>query len=115
MENFFQNDKFYPDLGDLIIDLELEDDEVEKLEDNWELEAWQGYLEPLVVLSPDWIIDRVDEERFSEDGSEPEKMANILDQIDWDKINAQIPKLWYEGPKSSKFKITKNDLLNWIK
>lgn len=115
MENFFYNDEFYPDLGELMIALDIEDEDVEKMEDTWAIEAWGSSLERLVVLSPDWIVDRIDSERFTEEGDEADKIAKILEQVDWKKINEQIPELYYEGPKSSKFIITKNDLLEFVK
>ena len=115
MENFFYSDKFYSDLGELMDDLDLyEDEDVSKLPDDYSLDCKYSELEPIVTLSADWIGERIDEERFTEDGDEIEKIEKILSaNIDFEKVNSLMPKLYYESIE--KFKITKADMVEWIK
>lgn len=111
MENFFYEDEFYADLEDLMIAFEFDED-LANVPDDWSVTCMYGVLEPVFQLSPEWIVDRVDEERFSEDGDERERLYKVLgDKINYDDINAAIPKLWY--PKGDKFTITKKDLQDW--
>jgi len=66
-------------------------------------------LEFIVVINGDYIVDRIDEERFSEefDIEEREEIAKILnDNIDWDKINLLLPKIYY--PNGKKITIIKD-------
>ena len=37
------------------------------MDDDYSIECFESSLEPLVTLSYDWIVDRVNEERFPED------------------------------------------------
>lgn len=115
MENFFYSDKFYSDLGELMDDLDYyEEEDVLKLPDDYSLDCNVSRLEPIVTLSGDWIAERVDEERFTEDGDEIEKISKVLStNIDFEKVNFLIPKLYYESRE--KFKITKADMLEWIR
>ena len=90
MENFFYNDTFYSDLGELMDDFDFyEEEDVLKLPDNYSLDCKSSSLEPIVNLSADWISERIDEERFTEDGNEIEKIEKILSaNIDFDKLSA---------------------------
>jgi hypothetical protein len=114
MENFFYNDKFYSDMEELMDDLDYYEEDVLKLPDDYSLDCKGFKLEPIVTLSADWIGERIDEERFTEDGDEIEKILKVLSaNIDFDKINSLMPKIYYES--GEKFKITKADMLEWIK
>ena len=108
IENFFYNDKFYDDIEAFMIDLDIDEETIESMSDFYICR--RGKLEPLFVLNADWIIDRIDEERFSEDNNENEykKVVEALNQIDFTKVNEKIPKLWYESYEL--FEITKADL-----
>jgi spore cortex formation protein SpoVR/YcgB (stage V sporulation) len=110
MENFFYNDEFYSDIGDLCSALDLDEETIKSLPDNYAIEAFESMLEPVVSLSADWIFNRINEERYTEDGNESEKVYKILEIIDYATINAQMPKLYY--PTRKKFIITKADLLD---
>lgn len=112
MENFVIDDKFYRDFEELIYDISEEDD-LSDLEENWAIEAYECELEPVFKLCANWICDRINEERFNEDGEPYDKIYEILSkEIDFEKINEQIPKYWYPG--RNKFTITKKDLLEWV-
>ena len=115
MENFFYSDNFHSDLGELMDYLDYnEEEDVLKLPDDYTLNCIKAELEPIVTLSAEWIIDRIDEERLTEDGNEIERIEKALyANIDFEKLNSLMPKLYYEGIK--KFTITKADMLEWIK
>lgn len=111
MENFIYDDEFYHDLGDLLIALEIDEDSPE-LTDDWEIECIECELEPVFKLSVDFIFDHINEERFTEDGAEADKIEKVLrDNIDFDKINSLIPQLYY--PTKKKFTIKKTDVLEY--
>lgn len=116
MEYFFANDSLCCDLGDLLEQLEIEEEEVKDLPEDWTYEAEEVELEPMFVLGADMLNDILSdrfEERFSEDAPEYDKINKILkDNIDFDKINALIPKLYYSTGKIKT--ITKADLLEYI-
>ena len=111
-ESFFIDDEFYDDIYHYA---ESMDGEIEDLEDDWAIQVTACELQPLVTLTPDWIVERICEERFSEDNSdqEYEKIIKALKQcIDFDKLNSLMPKLNYATRE--KYFITKTDLLEAI-
>ena len=117
MENFFYEDGFYPDLDFLIVD--IVDDEVEDLPDDWSITVIQGELEPMFQLKEEHVIDAIFnvgadrfEERWPEDPErqDEEFRAAIKSSIDMDKLNSLVPKLYY--PSDQTFTITKQDLLD---
>lgn len=111
MTNFFYNDKFYEDIPDFMEDLEIDEETIEQCRDSYVVKL--GELQPILKLDSEWIIDRIDEERFTENGDEIEKLEDILKKyIDFDKVNSMIPKLWYETYK--KVEITKADLYSYL-
>lgn len=112
MENFVIDDKFYRDLEELIYDISEEED-LSDLEDDWEIEAFECNLEPVVTLNVDWIMGRISTDRLGEEDEPFDQISKILnEEIDFEKINNLIPKYYYPG--RSKFTITKKDLLEWI-
>ena len=116
MENFFYNNDFYTDLEDFIEKVFDDESEIADL-DNDKLYLCKGSkLEPILSLSAEWIAERIDEDRFSENNSdgEIEEISEILESnIDYEKINSLMPKLYYENYKD-KFTITKQDLLDAV-
>lgn len=112
MENFIYEDNFYRDLGELMDNLEIEDEQVASLADDWSVEVREARIEPLLELSVDWIMERIDEERFSEEGNESDKVENALKLINFEAVNKAMPKMWYESV--NKFEIKKKDLLDYI-
>ena len=114
---FFYADKFYHAPEDFVEDIFDDEDEINDLEDGIFWDCYGSTEQPLFELSSQWITERIDEDRFSENGSdnEYEKIHKILEaNIDYEKINSLIPRLYYEN-RRDKFKITKEDLLNFIK
>lgn len=116
MENFFYNNDYYTDLEDFIEKVFDDEDEIAELDDDKLFLCKGSKLEPILKLSAEWIAERIDDERFSENNNENEveKIMKVLSvNIDFDKINALLPELYYENYKD-KFTITKQDLLDKI-
>ena len=112
MENFFVDDIFYTDLSELCEYQCWEKSEIELYSDDYRLEVRPAVLEPIVKFNALDITERIEDDRFSENGidNEIKKIAKILDDnIDFDRINSQIPKLYYSTYKKHHF--TKQDLL----
>lgn len=113
MENFFWEDEFYRDLEELICDISEEDD-LSDLEDDWEIVVNHSKLEPMFNFNLGWIMNRVEEERDNEEGTGYEKLCKILkENINFVKINEDMPKFYYSDNKSKEV-ITKKDLLEWV-
>jgi len=110
IEVFVYNDKFYYEIGDLLDDYDIENPQ--DIEDDMSFTIYPCQLEPLVTLSADWIMDRIDEERFSEEGDESEKVADtLLKYIDFEKVNSMMPKMYY--PIGPKYILTKKDIIEY--
>jgi hypothetical protein len=111
MTNFFYNNIFYEDIPAFMEDLEIDEETIDQCRDSYSIKL--GELQPIIKLDTEWILDRIDEERFTENGDEVEKLEDILKKyIDFDKVNSMIPKLWYETYK--KVEITKADLYSYL-
>lgn len=66
----------------------------------------------LQVFTPEWITERIDDDRFSENNMEQEyeKVCEALRQsVDWDKLHSLMPEINYETKE--KYSISKSDLL----
>jgi hypothetical protein len=104
-ENFFYNDTYYHNLEDLASDCE---DMMKEVSDDEEIEIGLSDEAPIVQLSPSWILDRINEDAFCEDTYErdSEKIKKILEKnIDFQKLNEEIPKLFYGNNKTLKIRI----------
>lgn len=115
LENFFYNNKFYYEVSELIDEIESDECEIHELPDDYKLECFKSELSPLVEFDAQWIAERIDEERFSDDNCDGEftKIVKALNEcIDFEKLNSMIPKMYYET--RMKFYITKQELLNII-
>lgn len=113
MKNFFYADELYNDLGDLIEDMFEEDEEIYKLPDDWYIICEESDLEPIVDFNVDWIMENIDQDRFSEMGDDWDKLRKLFtENIDFGTINKKIPKLYYGSLKE--FDITKQDLIRYI-
>lgn len=113
MENFMYGDKFYGDLCDLMDDFDIDEYNVASLPDNYQLTIFYCILEPVVTFTPEWIEERIDEERFPEENdSTYEKLHKaLIECIDFEKLNSKIPKIYY--PEGIKSYITKKDFLDY--
>ncbi len=111
-ENFFYNDKFYSDLTECCDYNDWDEEYIASLPDDYKLEVTCADLQPIVNLDANWISERIDDERFSEDNcdKETEKIMKVLNEnIDFEKINSLMPKLYYST--RTKVYFTKQDLL----
>lgn len=115
MEHFFYEDVFCNDIEDLLMELDMDEDEVPHLPEDWYITCMGSTKEAVFQLTPDWITRPINEERFSEDPDDMvDKIRLVLNRnIDFDKINKLLPRIYY--PANKEFKITKADLLDYIK
>ncbi len=107
----YYNDNHYSDIQAL----------AEELNDNGELgefselgeyiEVEETDLEQLFQLDADWICDKLDEDRMSEDGDEVEDIRALIKKHEdnFKEINEKIPSLYY--PNGRKYKISTKELL----
>lgn len=120
MEHFFYSDIFCSDINDLIEELELNDEEINDLNDDWKIVAQATTEEPIFQFKKQFVIDCIVnntdtwEDRFPEDSTTTFKdIEKAIEQgIDIEKINELLPRLYY--PNGEKFEITKQDLLDHI-
>ncbi len=121
MENFFIDEKFYSDLSDLMDEMEIEEDNIHELPDDWSQKIQLSKLEKIFTLDKKFVADAIMqktdtwEERFPEDPSDKfmKKIEMAIENgIDIDKMNALIPELYY--PINEFVTITKKDLIEWI-
>jgi hypothetical protein len=111
MENFFYNDKFYSDLGELCDDLDLDDDAIAALPDDWSIEATESKCEKIANITPQFIAQAIDDVRWPEDSDNVfDKVIKALKGIDYAAINAAMPELYYDTEKT--FSIEKADLID---
>ena len=122
MENFFIDDKFYSDLSDLMDEMDIEEENINELPDDWSEKIQLSKLEKMFVLKKSFVVDAINqqtdrwEDRYPEDPS-----GKLLDEIekaiesgiDVDKINSLIPELYY--PTEEFVTITKQDLIDWVR
>lgn len=106
------DDKFFDNPIDYLIEeLEWTEEDLLEMPDDYILTAKECDIEPVFQISEDWIIDRVNEERWSEDGREMDKViASLKKNINFEAINSDMPKLWY--PSRRKISWTKQELLD---
>jgi hypothetical protein len=117
IKNFFEDGNFYTNLEDFIYKVfDGEKEQIEELEHDTIFNCKSSKLEPILSLSAEWISERIDDDRFSENNNdgEIEKIFKVLENnIDYENINSLMPKLYYENHKD-KFTITKQDLLDAV-
>lgn len=114
MENFFYNEQFYSDLTECCNYNDWDEQVIQSFPDDFKIEVELSNLETIQRLSPEWILERIEDERFSENTEdEADLITNILrENIDFEKINALMPKLYYS--KGEREYISKQDLLDAI-
>ena len=121
MQNFFYNGYFISDLEDFLEELGLDEEDIIDLPDDWVEECQLSTLEKIFVLNEKFILDGIInsldvwEDRFPEESDRTFKEIEkaILQSIDVEKLNSLLPEIYY--PNGKKFKVTKNDLLEFIK
>lgn len=116
-ENFFIDDKFYNETLDYIEDNDYDNEEIEKLTDDWKVVIRLSNYEPIFQFTMDWLVERIIretdyfEDRFPEDSEVVDtQIENAIRQsVDLDKLNSLLPKLYYPSDKTGV--LTKQDLL----
>lgn len=104
------DDRFFNEVQDISEYLEYEF--LVEQTDDFTVEAYECDLQIIGFLSGEIIVERAfDEDRFSEEMVEDqEKISKILNaNIDFEKINSLLPKLWY--PSDRKVIFTKAELI----
>jgi hypothetical protein len=102
------DDRFFSEVQDIAEHLDY--DFLVEQTDDFIVEAYECDLEFIFQFNGDYIADCIDDERLSEDGDEKEDVAKILNlNIDFDKVNALMPKLWYSSNRKVIF--TKAELI----
>ena len=96
----YYNENFYHELSDLVEDIDLE-----ALKPGDTITVEDCDLEPIITLSADNLLDCTEslwEERTSEYGDEYEAILKAFeDNIDFEKLNAAMPKLYYPNGKET--------------
>lgn len=123
-QRFYIDDRFYSDISDFIYSqdndhiIDEDGNLSSSIPDNWTQKVELTTLEPMFKLDADDIDHLVDamidrnEDRIGEyDNSDDVKKA-ILSGMDFDKINAAIPMLYY--PNGTFDVLTKQDLIDCI-
>jgi len=93
---YYYNEKFYNEVEEIIEDLDLDE-----MDEGETIKIYDCIEEPIYTISAEKIAEmyvEIDEERHSEDNFEAEHNAIVKvlsENIDFDKINAEMPTLWY--------------------
>jgi hypothetical protein len=115
MEKFFCDDNFYNDFEDFVEYLEIDEESVNDLDDDIKYDCVGSKKEPVFVFDIDWILDRIDDGRLTEEGKELSKIKTLIEgNCNFKKINESMPTLYYEDMRN-KFTITKKDLIDYFK
>ena len=110
---YYYNENFYSEVEEIIEDLDLD-----CMDENETLKVENCDLEPIITLTAKLIVDSLEnhlEERHSENCAEIEynRIVAVLKQnIDFDKINSELPKLWY--PNNTFETFSKAQLLSFL-
>lgn len=116
IENFFYDDRFCTDIDDLMFELDIDEEVLLDLDDDWEIECEETTFEKMFVVEKQFVVDAIVsqtdlwEDRFPEESDDLFKKIKkaVADAINIDKLNEGIPSLYY--PNGKYFKITKKDL-----
>ena len=115
MENISFNDNFFSDLTELCdyegFDLEM----LRSMPDDFSIEVYKCHLEPVFEFTPQWLTERVNEERWPENDNDStfNHVWKLLeDNIDFDKINANMPNILC--PENKRTTVTKEQLIESI-
>ena len=114
MENFFYDDRFCSDISELMDVFDIDDENLAELEDDWKVRVELTDLEPIFKVDADilcQLLADANEDRLSEDFEQEEEIKKALKScIDFDKLQAILPKMYY--PNNKFVTITKQDLIN---
>lgn len=110
---YYYNEKFYYEVEEIVDDLDLDE-----MNEGDTIKVFDCNEEPIHTFSADIIAELIrdsQEERYSEDDSEAEHEAIVKilsENIDFDKINSEIPTLWY--PQKTFKLYSKAELLSFL-
>lgn len=112
-------DAFCSDISDLMDVLDIAEEKVNELDEDWKVEVIECSLEKIFKLEKDVIVSEILdktnkwEDRFPEESEQTDKKIRkaISAGIDIDKINSLLPSLYY--PNKNKVTITKKDLVEF--
>ncbi len=119
-ENFFCNDEFYYEIEDLLIAIDIDEENIDALPDDWVISCEETQLEKIFVLKEDFVINAIIqstdyfEDRFPEDSDHIFKQIEkaVKESIDIRKMNDLLPSLHYVT--KGKFIISKDDLKEYF-
>lgn len=117
MENFFYNENFFSDLSELVDHLDIDENSISELPEDWSITCEETTLEKVFVIPKQFAVNAIVgltenwDDRLPGESESLHKQIEIAisDAIDIDKLNNGLPSLYY--PNGKKFKITKSDLL----
>lgn len=116
MEHFFYEDRFCLDLNCLADVFDIDEDNVNELEDDWNVIVELSDLEPIFNIDAEnlcQLLADANEDRLSEDFDEEAKVLKALKEtIDFGKLKDALPKLYYPNNKFQT--ITKADFVEWF-
>ena len=110
---YYYNENFYTAVEEII-----EDIDIDCMEENDTIKVENCDLEPIITLTAELIIDSLErnlEERHSEDNANEEynRIVAVLKQnIDFEKLNSELPKLWYPNGTFETF--SKAELISFL-
>lgn len=110
---YYLDDNFYHQLEDIVDDLDLE-----VMSDTDTIKVENCALEPIITLSAEILADYLEgylEERHSENNQDEEldKIIQVFkNNIDFEKINSELPKLYY--PNNTFVTLTKQELITLL-
>lgn len=118
MENFFYNEIFHSDLGELIDYLDYDEDNLP--DDGTVIKIELSKLEKVITVTDDFIVDAVLRATDQFDDRFPEDSEDVMEQIgdaikkviDIDRLNGLLPELYY--PSGKFIEVTKQDILDYI-
>jgi hypothetical protein len=115
MENLLYENKFYNELEDLLIELEIDEDNMKQLEDDWQIKVQLSEeklpFELDAELIAGKIVDNFDFRIPDEQSYEDVKRA-IIESIDIVKLKEKLPRFMY--PTNVFETITKADLIKYF-
>ena len=110
----YYNEKYYSDIEELSEDLFPNEEEIINLDDDYKLEVYDTIEKPITKLSAEWMVENMDEECWPDEDNDScyNRVKKIFSEnIDFDKINSLLPKLWWPDKK---YYLTKKDFLETI-
>lgn len=117
IENFFCDEDFMSDFDDLAIKLDIDEDNVKFLPEDFQIKVELSELEPIFKIDAKNLCQLLadnNEERLTDNYEEESEILNAIKQcVDFKKLTELLPKYYY--PNNKFVTITKSDLVSWFK